>query len=69
MLLGDATKSDADSDGLGAHTVAGFGYEARHQGHWHTATQMTEAFAINAEVTGAVAQAKGTKSATLLASG
>jgi len=51
MLLGDATKSDADSDGLGAHTVAGFGYEARHQGHWHTATQMTEAFAINAAIT------------------
>jgi len=43
-----AAKPDADSAGLGALTIGGFGYQARHQGHWHIATQKTEAFAINA---------------------
>ncbi|GHD54736.1 hypothetical protein GCM10008110_29280 [Marinobacter persicus] len=43
-----ATKSDADSDGLGAQKITGFSCQTPHQGHWHTATQKTEAFAINA---------------------
>jgi len=31
---------------------SGFGYQARHQGQWYRATQKTEAFAINAEISG-----------------
>ncbi|PPK50899.1 hypothetical protein BY454_1231, partial [Marinobacter persicus] len=30
----------------------GFGSKARHQGHWHKANQKTEAFAINAKLSG-----------------
>jgi len=44
----EATKPDAGSDGLGALTIAGFSCQTRRQGHWLTATQKTEAFAINA---------------------
>jgi len=68
-LLIEATNSDADSDGLGALTIAGFGYQARHQGHWHTATQKTEVFAINAELCGGFGTAKRWKRRPATAAG
>jgi len=43
-----AAKQDADSAGLGALAIGGFGYQARHQGQSSRATPKTEAFAINA---------------------
>jgi hypothetical protein len=48
----EATKPDADSDGLGTLTIAGFSCQTRRQGHWHKTTNKTEAFAINAEISG-----------------